>query len=298
MDDRGHERRRETPGLAMTLMQHARASTTVLGLIGKMGRHAEPVVPLLVEQFLAEWKKYEGAIREEAMRDDDNDRPQQSQEVRILSHWRRVLPLKTLGEISVGPEGYAVLRDLKAISPPRREWHQFIDVPALPGLFETVEEAFARYSTPASPESIPALLGDFWFVAGKWKVQVLVPGERPQNIVAEIRKTGFSWDTQSPVVHTIMNATGAPSSSHQFEIDEMKSPKQITFTHKKDLNFPGGYRAEGIYELAGNNLKIELASPGGPRPKEFSRVQDRLPEGQVLLKFDRELPLPIKTGNR
>jgi uncharacterized protein (TIGR03067 family) len=279
----------ETPDLAMMLMKHARASYTVLGLIGKLGRNAEPIVPLLVDQFLARWKRYEHEIREEAKLDDVNvnDRPQQSSDERILAHYRRVLPLKALGEIGVGPKGYELLRELKAISPPRREWNN--DAAALPALFEAVDEAFARFSPPAEPVAMPALLDDFWFIGGKWKLQALFPGEGPQGIIAEIRKTYFSWDAQSPDVHAVLNTTGAPSSSQQFEIDETQSPKQITLVYKQERNVPS-YRAEGIYELTEKHLKIELARSAGARPKEFSPDKANLPEGRVVLEFDREPP--------
>ncbi len=284
------EKSPDTPGLAMTLMHHARASTTVLELIGKMGRHAEPVVPQLVDQFLAEWKKYETQIREEAKLDDPNDRPQQSHEERILSYWRRVMPLKALGEIGVGPKGYALLRDLHAISPPRREWNQY-DGGASPGLFETVEKAFARFSPPDASSSIPPLLGDFWFISGKWKLTTLIPGETPQDVVAEIGRTYFSWG-QNQNIFAIMNSIGSPISSTSMELDETKSPKQITFIYKgRDGQNVSAYRGEGIYKLAGNHLRIELARPGTPRPKEFSPDKDMPPEGQVVLKFDRERAL-------
>jgi uncharacterized protein (TIGR03067 family) len=283
------EKAPEMPELARMLMTHARASTTVLGLIGKMGRHAEAVVPQLVDQFLAQWKKYEMQIREEARLDDPNDRPQQSHEEQILAHWRRVFPLKTLGEIGVGPEGYAILRDLKAISPPRREWNQY--VAALPGLFETVETAFARFSPPDASSSIPALLGDFWFISGKWKLRTLIPGETPPDIVAEIRRNYFSWG-QNQSVFAVMKSIGSPIGATSMELDETKNPKQITLIYKGgDGQNVRPYRGEGIYELAGNHLEIELAMPGMPRPKEFSPDKDKPPEGRVVLQFDRERPL-------
>jgi uncharacterized protein (TIGR03067 family) len=271
-------------------MKHARASTTVLGMIGKMGRHAEPVVPQLVDQFLAQWKKYEMQIREVARLDDPNDRPQQSHEEQILAHWRRVLPLKTLGEIGVGPKGYALLRDLNAISPPRRDRNQ-PEVGASPGLFETVEEAFARFSPPDASSSISPLLGDFWFISGQWKLRTLIPGETPPDIVAEIRRNYFSWG-QSQGVYTVMNSIGSPIGATNMELDETKNPKQITLIYKgRDGQNVPAYRGEGIYELAGNHLKIELARPGMPRPKEFSPDKDNPPEGRIVLQFDRERPL-------
>ena len=48
------------------------------------------------------------------------------------------------------------------------------------------------------------------------------------------------------------------------------------------------YQQFGIYELNGDRLKIEFAKSGLPRPKEFSSDRDKLPEGHMLLEFERD----------
>ena len=81
-----------------------------------------------------------------------------------------------------------------------------------------------------------------------------------------------------------MNQLDTPSSRMHFRINDTVSPRQIDLIHEQ------GERTQlGIYELSGNRLKIEIAKTGKPRPKEFSPGKDKLPEGDTLLEFERDL---------
>ena len=81
-----------------------------------------------------------------------------------------------------------------------------------------------------------------------------------------------------------MNHIGANSSSMHYRINDTVTPRQIELLDERQ-------RQLGIYELKGHRLKIELAKPGLPRPKEFSADPNKLPEGHVLLELERDSSL-------
>ena len=82
----------------------------------------------------------------------------------------------------------------------------------------------------------------------------------------------------------IIRLVGCGTNPRSYVIDESTTPKQITLVDKDRKD----YQQFGIYELKGDRLKIEFAKPGLPRPKEFSADRDQLPEGHVLLEFERD----------
>jgi hypothetical protein len=55
----------------------------------------------------------------------------------------------------------------------------------------------------------------------------------------------------------------------------------------------------GIYELTDAQLKIQFANPDQPIPTEFTDEMGQVPEGQMLLEFERIVPeVPKNAGGR
>ncbi len=75
----------------------------------------------------------------------------------------------------------------------------------------------------------------------------------------------------------------------QFVIKSDVAPHEIDIFDKRGSRDAGKPLIQfGIYELKNGSLKIELAKRGQSRPKEFSTDKDKLPEGHVVLKLERE----------
>ena len=83
--------------------------------------------------------------------------------------------------------------------------------------------------------------------------------------------------------------------TYKVTVDDAKSPKQLMLA--ANVRLPPGRGTEGlrlkmagIYELTDYKLKIQFAKPEQPNPTEFTNEMGQVPEGQMLLEFERILP--------
>ena len=280
----------ETPDLAVRLMKHASKSSEVVELIGKLGPHGEPAVPLLVELFLEEWKLVEAERRDEANRVDR----QRSQDEIFRHHFRRCQIIQTIGEIGRGKNGYALLRQLILIAPPKNDRDAQFDGQ----LYGRVDDALAKVAPEPQSEPKPGLLSDFSLITGRWRFQSMSPGEAPKGATAEFKRSYMQLEERDGTDFRFeRNSQGF--AGFRFELDDTKSPKQISlFKYQPEsANRRAGTdapltempetRMEGIYELTETTLRIQLNEPSQPRPTELVTDKANRPKRQYLLEFDR-----------
>ena len=290
----------ETPDLAVRLMKHAGKSSEVVDLIGKLGPHGEPAVPLLVDLFLEEWKLVEAERRDEA----NHVYHQRSNDETFRHHYRRCQIVQTIGEIGRGQNGYALLRQLILIAPPKKDRDAQFDGQ----LYGRVEDALAKFAPNPKSELKLDLLSDFTLITGRWRFQAMSPGEAPNGAIADFGRNYMQlYERDGTDFRFERNSLGF--AGFRFEIDESKSPKQILlFKHQPEsanrragtdapLTEMPGTRLEGIYELTETTLRIQLNEPGQPRPTELVADKANLPKKQYLLEFDRSQDEKVtKTG--
>jgi uncharacterized protein (TIGR03067 family) len=286
----------ETPDLAVRLMKHAGKSSEVVELIGKLGPHGEPAVPLLVDLFLEEWKRVEADRRDDA----NQIHHQRSNDETFRHHFRRCQIIQTIGEIGRGQNGYALLRQLILIAPPKKDRDAQFDGQ----LYGRVEDALAKFTPNPKSELKPDLLSDFTLITGRWRFQAMSPGEASEGDTAEFKRSYMLLKkSDGNDIRFEKNPLGL--AGFHFELDETKSPKQISI-FKLQTTYVGnetqfseisGTRLEGIYELTETTLRIQLNEPGQPRPTELVTDKANLPDGQYLLEFDRSFDKKLtKTG--
>ncbi len=280
----------ETPGLAILLAKHINNDRTqILGGLSGMGTHAEPAVPLLIENFLVDWKRREKRLRNSGTKDDEfaavvsldlrGDVPLSEEE-------RMVQVLNVLG--AIGPKAKSaapLLRQIAVLAPPKRG-----PPPSLNNrLFDAVKKSLALIgdAPAAEPQEAPILLSEFSRLQGCWNLSALTPNADHKDIQFE-----FDWQLSIEdkhvrgnfeVVRKVMNQIGAPANVMHYRINDTVTPRQIELIFSKHK-----LSQLGIYELKDDRLKIELAKPGLPMPKEFSADPNKLPEGHVLLELERD----------
>ena len=278
------EKNPETPDLALSLVKHAGKSHEVVELIGLLGRRAEPAVPQLVEHFLTEWKPLELKRRDEI---DWKELPRVArispeEERRHVVRCQAVID--ALGRIGSGPKGYALLRQLKLISP---YWVRFSDG----DWNEQLDSAWQKMASyPESPEN---LLSDFTLIRGHWTLRSQSPAKKHPSSSAKIDYTWFELGEEeqnnfSPDGTDIFNFAGWWP-SWRYEIDESKNPKQISI-------FRVDSRNRGPTAVKETTLRIQFAKVGEKAPSEIVMDESQLPEGDILLKFDRTLKPPKPTA--
>ena len=290
----------ETPDLAVRLMKHAGKSSEIVELIGKLGPHGEPATPLLVDLFLEEWKLVEAQRRDEA----NQVYNQRSNDETFRHHYRRCQIVQTIGEIGRGQNGYALLRQLILIAPPKKDRDAQFDGQ----LYGRVEDALAKFAPEPQSEPKRDLLSDFTLITGRWRFQAMSPGEAPKGATAEFKRSYMQLEERDGTDFRFeRNSKGF--AGFRFELDPTKSPKQISlFKYQPE---PAGRRAgsdvppteipetrmEGIYELTETTLRIQLNEPGQPRPTELVTDKINRPKKQYLLEFDRSFDEKVtKTG--
>ncbi len=282
----------ETPDLAVRLMKHAGKSSEVVDLIGKLGPHGEPAVPLLVDLFLEEWKLVEAERRDEA----NHVYHQRSNDETFRHHYRRCQIIQTIGEIGRGQNGYALLRQLGLIAPPKKARDAQFDGQ----FYGRVDDALAKFVSAPESEPKPDLLSDFTFITGRWRFRAMSPGEAPEGATAEFKRSYMQLEERDGTDFRFeRNSQGF--AGFRFELDATKSPKQISlFKYQPQsagasagsdapLTELPGTRMEGIYELTETTLRIQLNEPGQPRPTELVTDKANRPKSQYLLEFERSL---------
>jgi hypothetical protein len=203
------------------------------------------------------------------------------------SHDHRMNILKALQEIGPGAKSAVpLLKELRAVSPARSpltyQWGE------TEKFFDEVNKTLFMIGEASDdePSGSKPLLGEFSHLATTWKLASSRPGKTKAGVTLKIGDgLLFGPQVEGPMTELVLETMGWQSSGPGYVIDETTTPRQITA-----LGTDGKTRESfGIYEMKGDTLKIEFAKPGLPRPKEFSSDRDKLPEGHVLLEFERDL---------
>jgi hypothetical protein len=282
----------ETPELAMKLMKFAEQNSHVLELIGKLGRNAESVVPMIVDDFVREWNILESwsttpTGRLLHLRGHDPNHPP------------RIMQLITaLGEIGSGVKGAALLRDLSLIA------HEYNSREAV---FQTTINAAMTAKEKFSPlvesHKVPLLLSDSTMLIGRWNWTALTPGTAPPNYAIRfnhdrtVQRLAMSAEQLGPFDQVqlpeafaipIWGFTGF-SAPQRFQIDPTTSPKRISLVYPSVGGAKSDIRREGIYELMPTTLRIQLSANDSP-PTAFATDATMIPEGQVLMELTRVVP--------
>lgn len=107
----------DTPEMATKLLKYENRTDDVFGLLGMLRRHAEPVVPQLVELFLQEWKRLEASNAAGPSTARATGSARMSPDESSRRFWRRIQIVRTLGAIGAGKDGYTLLRQLSLTAP-------------------------------------------------------------------------------------------------------------------------------------------------------------------------------------
>lgn len=104
---------------------------------------------------------------------------------------------------------------------------------------------------------------DVAFLEGEW---MMLAGQRDGQVAPRIIMRGASRSARGNVSTVIMQGRIYMKSS--YTLDPSKSPKWIDYdVLDGELR---GQKQQGIYEIEGNMVKFCFATPGQPRPTDFS----------------------------
>ncbi len=247
--------------------------------LGTLGPLAEPAVPKLVARLVTVWKS-----REEIDRATASGRGSPDSERDGTWHSQMGFVFDALQKI--GPKAKAavpILKELLSICPAdqdgdnvrqHRHWMKSAINDTLHVIGDTADVG--------GPET-PPQLSDFSHLTAIWKLTSSQPGQTIEGIRMSVgRVVMFSGKQQ--VKAEIIGLIGCGTNPRSYVIDESTTPKQITLVEEDRKDF----QQFGIYELKGDRLKIEFAQPGLARPTEFATDPEKLPEGHVLLEFERD----------
>ena len=308
----------DTPDLANLLLAHAKKHDPygypLIELIGKLGPRAEPVVSELVDLFLEKLKKLEllpaligrtGQGVTYLVTVPNGEELNLQRVIAMEDQKMRVQLIRTIGEIGVGASGYQLLSELKLIAfrPSSQRYFEFLDE-----IFLAVDKSLSQFGATKYPRDEKRLLSDLWRLNGRWKVVTrfdnTAAAEPPQDFIVQIRDNQFSWETAPPKGHILnefMNSLDIRRSNMTYKVTviDAMSPKQLMLA--ANVRLPPGQGAEGlrltmagIYELSDDTLKIQFAKPDQPSPTEFTNETGQVPEGQMLLEFERIVPEAVK----
>ena len=310
----------QTPDLAIVLLAQAKKhdphGAPIIALIGKLGPHAESVVPELVELFLVKLKKLEslppgmrkaGAGGYYPANANAKETKERNLKVAVVNEEQqtRVALVRALGEIGIGQKGYYLLSELKLIATNQMQ----------PGLLEfldeilnAADEALQKFGSIKYPRDEKRLLSDRWRLNGRWRLVTKFENsetdERPREISVQIREDQLNWETvlrPDEALAKFMDrfvVTGSRIVNYTTTVDDTKLPKQIMLSAYFSVAGRGGesklHKMAGIYKLTDDKLKIQFAKPDQPSPTEFTNEMGHVPEDQILLEFERIVPEATK----
>ncbi|MBC8113457.1 MAG: hypothetical protein H7062_03710 [Candidatus Saccharimonas sp.] len=250
----------------------------VVDVLGNLGPTAEPAVPQLVELFVKIWNQREERFREVAA----GKAPYKSQGDHDFSAQRNLLA--TLKKIGPGAkQAVPLLKELNSIAPHEEKDPDKAD---FVGFWDELNKTLLAIGD--TPDNEPAgskpLLSEFSHLATTWRLAASRPGQTIPRITLHIGDDFRFGPQGAGPMFQVLELLGCRTSGPNYTIDETTNPKQITLVDR-DVKT---HQQFGIWELKGDRLKIEFAKPGLPRPKEFSSDRDKLPEGHILLEFERD----------
>ncbi len=272
-----------TPDLALKLMKHAGKNDDIIRMIGELGRNAEPVVPLLVDDFVANWTIYE---RESRLAEPSG--PFTRSTTAPPERCRDLIA--ALGKIGVGEKGGLLLRDLRLVLPASRTRFESPAEMKLGPLAASVAAAVPLWTLPSNDE-LPLILNDHTMITGTWRLNDGLPS--PSNLLLHFGQSTIQVPRSAG--SALFLTEGGQKLGDRFEINPSAAVKQISFfevsgprgSAQKELS---GTRRDGIYELTGTKLRLQLGGLEQPRPTAFAKDRAELAEGGLLLEFQREIP--------
>jgi hypothetical protein len=272
----------ETPDLAMKLWKISTSKNDydfqrTIELLGRLGRHAEPAVPAIIEQILVELEQVDKKIA---------DAPLGS--VAGNQQLRAIELVKTLGEIGVGDNAVRLLKELSLIANPYAR-------NTLPiGISREAQKALEKFPEVLDVDG-PPILGDELLVRGIWQFHS-ANFEKPVDCEASIGRGHIDLLTsQNGKRRGISDTVDGNWIAGQVKLDPTKMVKEIILTNPGDSKGPP--KRNGIYELTETSLKIYLAPLNRPAPTEMIEAGSPIPDGYSLVEWRRSLSLPPRPGN-
>eukprot|EP00456_Euglypha_rotunda_P010732 TRINITY_DN1274_c0_g1_i4.p1 TRINITY_DN1274_c0_g1~~TRINITY_DN1274_c0_g1_i4.p1 ORF type:complete len:1204 (-),score=247.36 TRINITY_DN1274_c0_g1_i4:191-3802(-) len=271
----------ETPDLAIKLMKYSARDVDfvrMLQLVGQLGRHAEPAVPAIIEQILAELKKLESA-------DDDSTvaRVLPANVARSKKEQRVIQLVRTLGSIGVGDKAATLLKELNLIANP----YSLNTTPY--AISREAQQALAGFAQIPNTD-VPPILGDEFLVRGNWQLQSL-NFEKLAGYEAWIDRGSISLSRlrngdRSELPQVINgHLVGGP-----LKVDSTKAVKEIVISNRRSPDLE--VKRHGIYELTATTFKIYLAPLDQPAPTEMIEEGSAIPDGYSRVEWRRSLSIP------
>ena len=285
----------EIPDLKQILVaQLEKNNRHVIDLLGELTLSGGPdTVPELIQHFELLLKQMDARIVEFDREHSDPSSGLRQGQPEIGAEIVKMLSM--FGENQLAGD---FLAKLAKYVPARSEvfkWNDFLPMNSLFQQIESAQTAVRQFKVAADPERGQVRLPDFFKMNGYWKLRSGHPGA--------IRVHGIEWSVGDDLING--DQVRVPLSILWFDawpnvplfesavgiVDEGKNPKEISL-----IQGPVGgltyARIEGIYTLTEDNLVIQLARPGTPRPAKFELEDDAARRDQIQLSFCRETETP------
>ncbi|MDB5342305.1 MAG: hypothetical protein JWP89_682 [Schlesneria sp.] len=274
----------ETPDLALKLWKISTGKNDydfqrTIELLGRLGRHAEPAVPVIIEQILVVLEQVDKIA---------DARGASVAATPYRQHPRAIELVKTLGDIGVGAQAATLLKEL------------CLSADAYPGnsqLFNISQEARTSLQKFARVPDVdgPPILGDEFLVRGIWQLHS-ANFEKPVDCEASIGRGHIDLLTsQNGNRRGISDTVDGNWIAGQVKLDPTKMVKEIVLTNPGESKGPS--KRNGIYELTETSFKIYLAPLNKPAPTEMIEEGSPIPDGYSLVEWRRSLSLPPRPRN-
>jgi hypothetical protein len=275
----------ETPDLALKLWKISTGKNDydfqkTTELLGRLGRHAEPAVPAIIEQILIELERID------KIADARGGGPVAG--VPYRQHSRAIELVRTLGAIGAGENTVKLLKELSfAVDAYPRGTSQF-------AISQEAQEALEKFPEVLNVDG-PPILGDEFLVRGIWQLH-RANFEKPGDCEAQIGRGRIDLLTsQNGNRRAISDTVDGNWIAGQVKLDPTKMVKEIIITNPGDSNGPP--KRNGIYELTETTFKIYLAPINKPAPTEMIEEGSAIPDGYSLVEWRRSLSIPPRPGN-
>ncbi len=272
----------ETPDLALKLWKISTGKNDydfqrTTELLGRLGRHAEPAVPAIIEQILVELEQIDNKIAVAPLGS-----------VAGNQQLRAIELVKTLGEIGVGDNAVRLQKELSLIANPYAR-------NTLPiRISREAQMALEKFPEVLHVDG-PPILRDEFLVRGIWQLHS-ANFEKPGDCEASITQGHIDLLTsQNGKRRAISDTIDGNWIAGQVKLDPTKIVKEIVLTNPGDSKGPP--KRNGIYELTETTFKIYLAPINKPAPTAMIEEGSAVPDGYSLVEWRRSLSLPPRPGN-
>jgi len=156
---------------------------------------------------------------------------------------------------------------------------RFATQPGTGFALETLTKGRARKRAAPKTTTPTAPSGPATEVEGEWRVVSAVSNGVPME------QSAVQWVKRKTVGDETTIYTGPQMMMQmKFTCDPSKSPKTIDYVNTGGMN--KGKNQEGIYHREGKTLKVCMAAPGSPRPKEF---ESKAGDGRMLTVWEKNM---------